>query len=112
MIITIGQKQFQLVEVDEKPKKTRDEMIKEVLEIPKSKNVKLGPCQVPGLPRCISSQEFRDHVKEIEDRKEKKREEIDKRKAEWKTQVEQNRAEKQKAAEACKAKNHMVRRLH
>ena len=55
MIITIGQKRFQLVEVDEKPKKMRDETIEEVLEIPKPKNVKLGPCRVPGLPRCVSS---------------------------------------------------------
>ena len=56
MIITIGQKRFRLVEVDEQ--KTRDETIDKVLEIPKPKNVKLGPCQVPGLPQCVSSQEF------------------------------------------------------
>ena len=70
MVISVGKKRFRLIEVDdEKPKKTRDETIEEVLEVPKPKNVKLGPCRVPGLPRCVSSQEFRDWVKEIEDRK-------------------------------------------
>ena len=45
MVITVGKKHFRLIEVDdEKPKKTRDEMIEEVLEVPKPKNVKLGPC--------------------------------------------------------------------
>ena len=70
MVITVGKKHFRLIEVDdEKPKKTRDEAIEEVLAVPKPKNVKLGPCHVPSLLRCVSSQEFRDWVKEIEDRK-------------------------------------------
>ena len=70
MVITVGKKCFRLIEVDdEKPKKMRDEMIEEVLEVPKPRNVKVGPCRVPGLPRCVSSQEFRDRVKEIKDRK-------------------------------------------
>ena len=60
---------FQAQVDDKKPKKMREEMIEEVLEIPKLKNVKLGPCCVPGLLRCVSSQEFRDRVKEIKDRK-------------------------------------------
>ena len=73
MVITVGKKRFRLIEVDdEKPKKMRDEMIEEVLEVPKPKNVKLGPCRVPGLLRCVSSQEFRDLVKEIKDRKKAK----------------------------------------
>ena len=73
MVITVRKKHFRLIEVDdEKPKKTRDEMIEEVLEVLKPKNVKLGPCHVPGLLRCVSSQEFRDQVKEIEDRKKAK----------------------------------------
>ena len=44
MVITVGKKRFRLIKVDEKPKKTRDEMIEEVFEVPKLKNVKLGPC--------------------------------------------------------------------
>ena len=73
MVITVGKKHFRLIEVnDEKPKKTRDEMIEEVLEVPKPKNVKLEPCHVPGLPKCVSSQEFRDRVKGIEGRKKAK----------------------------------------
>ena len=94
MVITVGKKRFRLVEVEAEEPKTRDEKINEVLEIPKAKNVKLGPCQVPGLPRCVSSQEFRDRVKEIEDRKKKKRDEIEKRKAEWKAEAERKRVEK------------------
>ena len=74
MVITVRKKRFRLIKVDDKkPKKMRDETIEEVLEVPKPKNVKLGPCRVPGLPRCVLSQEFRDWVKEIEDRKKAKR---------------------------------------
>ena len=101
IVITVRKKHFRLIEVDEeKPKKTRDETIEEVLEVPKPKNVKLGPCRVPGLLRCVSSQEFRDQVKEIEDRKKAKRDEIEKQKAERKAEAEQKREEKRKAAEA------------
>ena len=104
MVITVGKKRFRLIKVDEKPKKTRDEMIEEVLEVPKPKNVKLGPCHVPGLPRCVSSQEFRDWVKEIKDRKKAKRDEIEKWKAERKAEAKWKREEKRKAAEAHKMK--------
>ena len=103
MVITVGKKCFRLIEVDdEEPKKTRDETIEEVLEVPKPKNVKLGPCRVPGLLRCVSSQEFRDRVKEIKDRKKAKRDEIEKRKAERKAEAERKREEKRKAAEVRK----------
>ena len=105
MVITVRKKRFRLIKVDDKkPKKMRDETIEEVLEVPKPKNVKLGPCHVPGLLRCVSSQEFRDRVKEIEDRKKAKRDEIEKQKAERKAEAEQKREEKRKAAEARKMK--------
>ena len=105
MVITVRKKCFRLIEVDDKkPKKMRYEAIEEVLAVPKPKNVKLGPCHVPGLPKCVSSQEFRDWVKEIEDRKKAKRDEIEKRKAERKAEAEWKREEKRKAAEAHKMK--------
>ena len=39
-------------------------------------------CRMPGLLRRVSSQAFRDKVKEIEDKKKEKQDTIEKRKAE------------------------------
>ena len=104
MTITVGKKRFKLIEVEEETEKTKETKINEVLSTPKPKVKKQMGCRVPGLPRCVSSQEFRDRVKEIEDKKQVKRDEIEKRKAERKEKAEKKKEEKKKAAEERKAK--------
>ena len=105
MVITVGKMKFKLVEVEDiVPEKTCQETIDEVLALPKLKTVqKKGGCHVPGLPCCVSSQEFRDQLKAIEDAKQAKRDDIEKHKAERKAEAECKREEKKKAAEVRKA---------
>ena len=105
MVITVGKKKFKLVEVEDIiPEKTRQETIDEVLALPKPKTVqKKGGCRVPGFPRCVSSQEFQDQLKAIEDAKQVKQDDIEKHKAKCKAEAEHKWEEKKKAAEVCKA---------
>ena len=74
MVITVGKKKFKLVKFNEAVnEKTRDEKINDILSVPKPKiETRKGGCRVPGLPRCVSSQEFWDRLKAIEDAKKAK----------------------------------------
>ena len=81
MVISIGKKKFKLIEVEEE--KSDKEKLDEIFAIPKAKkSTKMVGCRMPGLPHCVSSQAFRDKVKEIKDKKKEKQDAIEKRKAE------------------------------
>ena len=102
MVISIGKKKFKLIKVEEE--KSDKEKLDEIFAIPKAKkSMKMVGCRMPGLPRCVSSQAFRDKVKEIEDKKKEKRDAIEKRKAERKAEAEWKKEEEKKAVEAHKA---------
>ena len=65
----------------------------------------MGGVRVSGLPRCVSSQKFRDVINAAEEKKKQQREAIEKRKAECKEKAKAKKKEKEAAA-AMKALKH------
>ena len=87
MFINIGGKKFKLVEEIEEPVEGKEDKIARILDVLKVKT-KMGGAQVSGLPRCVSSQKFRDVINAAEAKKKEKREDIERCKAECKAKAE------------------------
>ena len=87
--------------------KTSDEVINEVLEIPRvqPKKRKLGPARVPGLSRCVSSEEYINRLREMEEAKAQKAADIERRKRE----MEEARAQKAADIERRKEERRVAR---
>ena len=84
MIVKIGAKKFHLVEeAKEDTIEGKEDKIKKILDVPKTKS-RMGGVRVSGLPRCVSSQKFHDAINAAEEKKKQQREAIEKRKAERK----------------------------
>ena len=84
MIVKVGAKKFDLVEeAEEDTIEGKEDKIKKILDVPKTKS-RMGGVRVSGLPRCVSSQKFCDTINAAEEKKKQQREAIEKRKAEHK----------------------------
>ena len=96
MFVMIGGKKFELIEEIEEPAEGKEDKIARILDVPKVKT-KMGGARVSGLPRCVSSQKFRDVINAAETKKKEKREEIEKHKVEHKAKAEAQKKEKEEA---------------
>ena len=78
-------------------KKTMEEVLDESLAIPQvpQKKKRLGPAQVPGLSRCVSSQEWIDKLNAAKAEKEAKAADVERRKEERRVAAEQKRIAKE-----------------
>ena len=105
MIVKIGAKKFHLVEeAEEDTIEGKEDKIKKILDVPKTKS-RMGGVRVSGLPRCVSSQKFRDAINAAEEKKKEQHEAIEKQKAERKEKAEAKKKEKE-AVTAMKALKH------
>ena len=78
MIVKIGAKKFRLVEeAEEDTVEGKEDKIKKILDVPKTKS-RMGGVRVSGLPRCVSSQKFRDAINAAEEKKKQQCEAIEK----------------------------------
>ena len=72
MFVKIGNKKFRLVKEKEKDTiESQTVKVNEILEVPKPKK-RMGGVRVSGLPHCVSSSQFRDAIKAVEDKKREK----------------------------------------
>ena len=98
MIVKIGAKKFCLVEeAEEDTVEGKEDKIKKILDVPKTKS-RMGGVRVSGLPRCVSSQKFRDAINAAKEKKKQQHEAIEKRKAKCKENAEAKKKEKEAAA--------------
>ena len=94
MIMKIGAKKFRLVEeAEEDTVEGKEDKIKKILDVPKTKS-RMGGVRVSGLPQCVSSQKFCDAINAAEEKKKQQREAIEKWKAESKEKPRQRRKKK------------------
>ena len=78
MIVKIGAKKFCLVEeAEEDTVEGKEDKIKKILDVPKTKS-RMGGVRVSGLPRCVSSQKFHDAINAAKEKKKQQCEAIEK----------------------------------